>query len=249
MKNLKINCLYLILFLAYLLSSCQDEESGLFDIQPIKRNPSFSGKVNDKAPNPEDADTPLPPPPTVIREEFSQATGWRIEWDNPDWDKRDNYLRFFSTVDGSLHSFNSLNSGDWQTTAKVDMELLFGWARAPSEFSSLVHDTHVRHTKFKPSDMTLEELIDYTENNPAMFQELYVNSPNKEKAYQPFNYDAQGDDKILYKTGEIYLFKTDRFPTKYGAVRVVSAENIIQETSPRIIEVIIQKDVLGGLKF
>lgn len=241
MKLLKNHIIYLMIVCMSLAAGCQQEEENALMI------PSGLPGPGDKAPNP-GGDTIFPS--EVIKEEYPNATRWQITWDDPDWHNQWGYARFFSTVDGSVHKLHTLNASA-KLTAKADMDLLFGRVRAPDDFSNLIHhQDHVKATRFKPSDLTLEELMDITANNPSLFEDEYENNPNAPAPFQPYNYAKDGYEGVPYQNGEIYTFKTDRIPPKYGAIRVVETSSIYLGIGPRIMEVIVQKDgvgVIGGL--
>jgi len=230
MKTLKNYFLYSLLLFVTAMPGCQQDELDTMRIQPSRLGPGY------KAPNP--GGTRIEPP-QVIKEEFAHATGWRIIWEdtgfeNETWQK---YPGIFSTVNGSVHSINYLNNTSWQNTDNADMYLLFEQVTATTR-PELTHQAHVKATEFKRSDMTVQQLADYAENDPDMFQYLFENEAYGVAEKQPI---VEESNYSYYQPGDIYTFKTDRVPAKYGAIRIVEL------WSPSIIEVVVQKDGIGGL--
>ncbi|MEM9674577.1 MAG: hypothetical protein ACFB15_07400 [Cyclobacteriaceae bacterium] len=230
---MKTTILYFItiIALAMTLGSCQTEE--VAPLRPIGWLPG------DKTPH------PIPtsiPPAEVIRTEFSGATKWRITFNDPKFELKWAYQRFFSTVDGSFRNLADLNSS-MKATSRVDMDFLFGYARSPHQYDNhLTYPEAAVMTKFKPSDMSAWDLAVATELNPTEFQTAFESSPFEAVSFQPYNYDKYGDESSLYQDGDIFLFKTDRNPARYGAIRIVEASLIYQGIGPRIVEVIVQAD-------
>jgi hypothetical protein len=117
-----------------------------------------------------------------------------------------------------------LNGTSPQNTSNADMWIYFG-LEATSEISALNYDNYTRKTRFKLSGMTVADLQNAAENNPALFALAYEWDLN----------EPTGSLEISgYQTEQIFTFKTDRSPTKYGAVRVV-------DESPLTVEVVVQK--------
>ncbi len=229
MKPLKTYFLSASILFLFLMPGCQQDELDTMNIQPYQPPPVY------KAPNP--GGTRIGQP-RVIKQAFPKATGWRIIWedtgfDNDSWQK---YPGIFSTINGSVHSVHYLNNTSWQNTDYADMYLLFEQVTSTTR-PELVHPAHVKATEFKRSDMSVAELADYAENNPDMFQYLFENESYGVAEVQPIEKES---DYPWYQPGEIYTFKTDRVPAKYGAVRIVEL------WSPTIIEVVVQKSGIGG---
>ncbi|CAN0534320.1 unnamed protein product, partial [Scytosiphon promiscuus] len=160
-------------------------------------------------------------PPNVIKQEFNNATAWKISWedinfDNDNWQK---YAGIFSLKTGSVHSIHYLNNTDPQNTANVDMFLLFESVYSPSSSIFLTHQAIAKNTLFKRSDMTVGDLEDITINDPSLFQTAFETEPYQIESHQPIS----GEDgaSSMYDPGDIYTFKTDDPSPKYGAIRIV----------------------------
>ena len=229
---------YAIILSALVMNACQQEEIDALTLEsPLSR------------PAPDDF-TPIPgpliiPPSDVIREDFQHAISWTIQWADPeanDWQLNGG---FFNIDEGSFHSFNSLNNGDGETLAKVDMNLIGGALSrqivAPSMYPALGQEENRRTTKFLPSDMSLKVMMSIASgDNPGMlFEEEFENHPNLPWGLQPYDYDGGGIEYLIYEPGEIYIYRTDELngnPPKYGVIR------IIETPSPTTIQVIVPKD-------
>ena len=166
-----------------------------------------------------------PPIVTVVKNDFDKAKGWRITWKSvggeaPPFKK---VQSIFSTVTGAVNSIDYLNGTGWHNTDNADMMLYFGDLSSTNKVSQLTQESGLKKTRFKLSGMTLADLENAAKNDPTKFTAVYT-----------FGFDAAAEVKEDYKQGQIYVFKTDRNPAKYGAVRIVSM-------SPRIIEVVVQK--------
>src|SRR5262249_35025836 len=105
----------------------------------------------------------------------------------------------------------------------ADMQLYFGDIKAPTQVAKLTHQEHLRKTQFKLSAMTLAELEDAAKKDPTKFTAAFT-----------LGFDQAAEVMDNYKKGQIYVFKPDRTPAKYGAVRIVA-------TNPLTIEVVVQK--------
>jgi hypothetical protein len=221
------------------LSGCQKDELSSLNL-PDKNHSARTASIN--RPAPDDLTPPgavIIPPSSVIKQEYPQATSWLVTWNNPIEDYIYSLAGIFSTVDGSFHSFNSLNQSSQENTAKADMVLLPGRIQSLEGASVLVHGAFAPATQFKPSGLSLIGFMNAVQNNPALFQQEFENSPYFSTELQPYPYD--GGDWVYYQTGEIYLFKTDRTPAVYGAVRIVDASNVWTGTSPRVLQIVVQK--------
>ncbi|MEM6845721.1 MAG: hypothetical protein AAF944_27295 [Bacteroidota bacterium] len=228
MKTLSI---YTLLAILLTFGGCQTEE-----VAPKR---SVGWLPEDKTPNPIPASIP---PAEVIRTEFSGATKWRITFNDPKFALKWAYQRFFSTEDGTFHNLADLNSSV-SATNQVDMDFLFGYVQSPHQYDNhLTYPEAAVMTKFKPSDMSYWDLVVATELNPSAFETAFESSPFEAVSFQPYNYENYGDESSLYQDGEIFLFKTDRNPARYGAIRIVEASLIYQGIGPRIVEVIVQAD-------
>jgi hypothetical protein len=73
--------------------------------------------------------------------------------------------------------------------------------------------------------MTIAELQDAAENNPGKLALAYEWDLN-----EPTGALSIGS----YQAGQIFTFKTDRTPAKYGAIRIV-------DKMPLTVEVVVQK--------
>jgi hypothetical protein len=167
-----------------------------------------------------------PPIVTVIKKDFDEARGWRITWKSvagSDPTPQNKVQSIFSTVTGAVNSVDYLNGVSAKNTDNADMMLYFGDLRSTHKVPQLTHKSGLKKTQFKLSGMKVADLEDAAKNDPNKFGVIYT-----------LAFDAAGEVKENYKEGQIYVFKTDRTPAKYGAVRIVSM-------SPRIIEVVVQK--------
>ncbi|WPP50754.1 hypothetical protein [Catalinimonas niigatensis] len=162
----------------------------------------------------------------VIKRDFDGAKGWRIVWGGGEWDVSDvqKIPSIFSTVTGSVNSVLYLNNTSPQNTDNADMSIYFSLA-ATDQIGSLNYTTRTKKTLFKLSGMNVTDLQNAAENHPNLFTVAYewdLNEPNGSL--------SMGN----YQTGDIYSFKTDRAPAKYGAIRIV-------DKSPLTIEIVVQK--------
>lgn len=228
MNTLKNHFLFTLLFMA--VTSCLHDEVEFINLLP--------GQIDhDKGLNPRDNGIPAP---EVIKEEFPEAIGWRITWDDSNinsenWKK---YAGIFSTLDGSLYSIEDLNSDDSQKTVNADIFLPFGNIGAPSRSSSLSNQYVAKNTKFKRSDMSVADLEAITAYNPTLFHLLFDTESYMVDEVQPV-YSETGS--YYYETDDIFIFETDRDPVRYGAIRIVKKDN------PVIIEVVVQKGGIDGI--
>lgn len=183
--------------------------------------PKGPTKLKEKAPS---DPTFKPPIVTVIKQEFPDARGWRIKWEGGSYtsETSQKVQSIFSTINGSVHSVHYLNNTSPGNTSNADMQLYFGDLKSTKQVSQLMNGT-TRKTSFKLSGMTVAQLEDAAKNDPSKFTAVYT-----------FGFDVASEVKDDYKAGQIYVFKTDRMPAKYGAVRIVSL-------NPRVIEVVVQK--------
>ncbi len=230
MKTTLLHFIATVVF-AIALISCQTEE--VAPLRPVGWLPG------DKAPNPIPTNIP---PAEVIRTDYAGATKWRITFNDPKYAFKWAYQRFFSTVDGSFRNLADLNSSS-KATSRADMDFLFGFIKAPENFHNYLHyDAYAPETQFKPASLSLIQLADITEYNPTLFQDEFENSPFYGTSFQPYNYELNGDESTFYENGDIFLFKTDRNPARYGAIRIIERSQIYQGIGPRIVEVIVQAD-------
>lgn len=239
MKRLNAFIQYLMATGICVLAGCQENELNSLRL-PAADAPATSTAT--KRPPPDDLAPPgvvSIPPSSVRKQEYPQATSWLVTWNNPSEDYRFSLAGIFSTVDGSFHSINSLNQSSSDNTAKADMDLLPGVIQSLENASYLVHEPYAKATRFKPSGLSLLGFMNAVETNPALFQQEFENSPYFSTNRQPYPYD--GSDWVYYQTGEIYLFKTGRKPAVYGAIRIVDATNVWTGTSPRVIQIVVQK--------
>jgi len=227
MKTLKNYFLYSLLLFVFMVPACQQD-----DLESMRVQPREIGKIT----------TPgfkSIPTPEIIKEEFDEATGWRITWDdsqinNGNWKE---HPGVFSTLHGTLHSINGLNNAAPQVTKDTDMLLPFGNIAAPGRSPSLDYQHLAKSTQFKRSDMSAADLEAITEFNPDFFQYLFENESYQVDEVQPINEET---GSYYYEAGDIFTFKTDRFPARFGAVRIVKKNN------PTIVEVVVQKGGGGG---
>jgi hypothetical protein len=165
------------------------------------------------------------PLPTVevIKKDFANAKGWRLTWKGGviTDENATKVQSIFSTITGAVNSIDFLNNTSWGNTNNADF-MLFNGLKATSAISQLTQKTALHATTFKLTSMTVSDLENAAENNPNLFGLIYA-----------WAFDAPTTTKS-YQAGQIYVFKTDRVPAKYGAVRIVSM-------NPRVIEVVVQK--------
>lgn len=167
-----------------------------------------------------------PPVVTVVKKDFAKAKGWRISWKGGSYTSEtvQKVPSIFSTITGAVHSIHFLNNTSWGNTDNADMQLYFGDLRSTSNLASLTQKSGLKKTTFKLSGMKVADLEEAATKDPAKFGVIYT-----------LAFDAAAQVKKDYKAGQIYVFKTDRSPSRYGAIRIVSTGN------PRIIEVVVQK--------
>jgi len=223
-----LNYLFLALISASLLASCQSDD--ISSSYPVKKRPTRPGEY---APMP-----PSPIPPTsVVEEELDGAKRWLITFNDIDYDLHYLHQRFFSTVDGSFYNIKQLHlSAD--ATAKADLDFLVGRVQSTEGFL-LTYPEQAVATQFKPSDLTVKQLAFMAENNPDQLEDTFENSLYAATNVQPYNYVEDKYDFEYYETGDIFLFKTDRSPARYGAVRIVQSVPS-QVASTRVVEVTVQ---------
>ncbi|MEO0334466.1 MAG: hypothetical protein AAF223_22800, partial [Bacteroidota bacterium] len=231
------------LCLVVLMLGCQPEE-----VAPLK----------DKSKRPVDdwLATPLStsiPPNEIIRTKYSGATRWRITFTNPNpfLPHTMNYQRFFDTQTGATLSLSDLNTSA-EATAQADMNFLYGSLKATTEYQSTPYPSHpeiqlqypedARDTQFVPTNLSLSELNTMTSKHPEQFQTAFENSALWPTSYQPYNYKEDGYEPPSYQTGEIYLFKTDRSPIRYGAIRIVEKTATNLNNSQYIVEITVQSN-------
>ena len=226
---------YILLLFAFALvfSSCQPEE--VAPSLPTSRQPPPIKKTP----------TPLPgtiPPNQVIRTDYAGATKWRIIYTNVDVNLGSLYQRYFSTVDGSFQSLSELNSST-SATARADMNLMFWFIASPDKFNhQLTFPAHAAATRFKPSEWPYWQLPFITLTDPAQFEAAFEGSMFESTPYQPYNYELNGDESDYINEGDIYFFKTDRTPARYGAVSILVVANPFLGTEQTIIEITVQAD-------
>lgn len=165
---------------------------------------------------------------TVIKNNFTGATGWRVTWKGGiiTSSNANSVQTIFSTVTGAVNSVKYLNAVSSGNTDNADMQLYFGKLTATSEVDDLTHVAHVKDTRFRLSTWNVATLEDAAVTNPLNFGIAYELGAFGSKVLETGNYSA----------GQIYLFKTDRVPAKYGAVRIVKTGG-----AEKIIEVVVQK--------
>lgn len=165
---------------------------------------------------------------TVIKNNFTGATGWRVTWKGGiiTSSNANSVQTIFSTVTGAVNSVKYLNAVSPGNTDNADMQLYFGKLMATSEVDDLTHVAHVKDTRFRLSNWNVATLEDAAVTNPLNFGIAYELGAFGAKVLETGNYSA----------GQIYLFKTDRVPAKYGAVRIVKTGG-----AEKIIEVVVQK--------
>ena len=165
---------------------------------------------------------------TVIKNNFSGATGWRVTWKGGiiTSENADRVQSVFSTITGAVNSTEYLNAVSPGNTDNADMQLYFGKLKATSEVSDLTNVTELKETRFRLSTWNVATLEDAAVTNPQNFGIAYELGAFGSKVLETGNYSA----------GQIYLFKTDRVPVKYGAVRIVKTGG-----AEKIIEVVVQK--------
>jgi hypothetical protein len=238
MNLLKSHFLYTLLVCVCLLTACEQEEPDAFNFQPYDPAPVYK--------NPQNPEEPGVPQPRIIREDFPNATAWRITWEDLIYNYEAQRHAYFSTSNGSLYSMSFLNSTSWQNTANVDMSLIEGFITSPShdDHASLKYFNRTKSTAFKRTGMSAVEFADFAQNNPGMFQSLFENEPYAATDWQPNRTDPGYEFSGYYETSDLYTFKIESDPPKYGAIRVV--EGWTGSPDKIVIEVVVQKDGVGG---
>jgi hypothetical protein len=215
-------------FFGSLLLSCQSDDAS--SIVPSTSQPTTLGGY---APTPH---APIPPS-SVVEEELDGARRWTINFSDIDYDLHYLHQRFFSTRDGSFYNIKQLHSSA-DATSKADLDFLMGRVQSTEGFL-LTYPEHAVATQFKPTNLSPRHLDDIAENYPNLLTDAFENSPYAATDVQPYNYAEKKYDFDYYQTGDIFLFKTDRSPVRYGAVRILHSFPS-QYTSSRTIEVIVQ---------
>jgi hypothetical protein len=105
----------------------------------------------------------------------------------------------------------------------------------------LVHGASATATLFKRSGLSPIEFAVAVQNNPALFQQEFENSAYYPSEIEPNSSSSDSGDNEYYKSGQIYLFKTDRTPAVYGAIRIVDATNVYTGTAPRVIQIVVHR--------
>ncbi|MEM6845720.1 MAG: hypothetical protein AAF632_26155 [Bacteroidota bacterium] len=231
-----LNVFFLIFAGALLLSGCQsDDTSSMF---PVRKRPTPPGGY---APT---LATPIPP--TSVEEEvLDGAKRWLITFSDINYDLHYLQQRFFSTTDGSFYNIKQLHlSAD--ATAKVDLDFLFGRIQSIDGFL-LTYPEQAAATQFKPSNLTAGALAFIVANDPTYLEDEFENSPYAATEVQPYNYIEDKYDFDYYETGDIFLFKTDRTPARYGAIRIVQSEADFYANS-RTVEVTVQTGNSGFIQ-
>jgi hypothetical protein len=186
---------------------------------------------------------PIPssiPPDEVVRKNYPGATSWLITFHDPDINSQWSYQRFFSTLDGSFHTLDELNSST-ETTLLADLDFLFAYINSPDKYNGLfTQPRQVKETRLKPSIINLLELVNMKVHEPELFQTKYEESPWEGINRQPMDY-ATGEASP-YQPGEVFLFKTDRNPAKYGVIRILEKPSFVTWTGTCKVEVIVQAD-------
>jgi len=221
-----------IIFLAFstslLLPGCQTDD--MSSIVPLLPGPATAA---------EDWVDPIPTiAPIIIEEEtLDGARRWVIAFYNIDYDLHYQYQRFFSTLDGSFYNVTQLqNSTD--ATAKADLDFLVGRVQNTKGFL-LPQAEYDVHTQFKPSDMSAKSLSIIANTNPQQLADAFENSPFAATNVQPYDYKKDQYDFDYFEKGDMFLFKTDRTPARYGAVRIIHTD-VSPTSNSRVVEVIVQ---------
>ena len=176
--------------------------------------------------------------PTEVEEEtLDGAQRWVITFYDIDYDKHYQYQRFFSTVEGSFRNITQLMNSP-SSTANADLDFLVGRVQNATGFLS-PHPQYIVHTQFKPSDLSAKELYIMTHYHPEQLADAFENSPYAATDKQPYNYAEDKYDFDYYETGDIFLFKTDRTPARYGAIRIIHSQASYHANS-RVVEVTVQ---------
>ncbi|MEM9674578.1 MAG: hypothetical protein AAF992_18440 [Bacteroidota bacterium] len=226
MKYLTI--IILALLSAVLLPGCQsDDTSSIF---PVSKRPTSPGGY---APT---LTTPIPP--TSVEEEvLDGAKRWLITFSDINYDLHYLHQRFFSTTDGSFYNIKQLHLSA-NATAKADLDFLFGRIQSIDGFL-LTYPEQAAATQFKPSNLTAGELAFIVDNDPAQLENAFENSIYAATDVQPYDYVEDKYNFDYYETGDIFLFKTDRTPARYGAIRIVQSEADFYANS-RTVEITVQ---------
>ncbi|MEM9675252.1 MAG: hypothetical protein ACFB15_28535 [Cyclobacteriaceae bacterium] len=216
MKTLKLSTLAFVIILSSLsLFSC--EETIESDFQQYPSSEAFANSGSNR----------IPTIKRITRQDFPDAIGWRISWFGGNLHSNNDFNKvpaIFSTVTGTVRSVNTLNNSSSQLTKDADM-WLYNNLKAPRKLFNLDHLNHAKRTRFKVSGMKVSDLQNAAQNQPGLFGIAYewdLNEPNGKLVISS------------YKEGQIFSFKTDRTPAKYGAVRIV-------KKYPLILEVVVQK--------
>jgi hypothetical protein len=211
-----------VLGLALVLTSCHDESMVPASITtPNQQTLAIGDEITNGGEN-------TLPIVTVIKNNFSQTTGWRITWSGgvitPETAQK--IQSIFSTITGAVNSVKYLNATSPANTDNADMQLFFGKLRATSEISQLSNVGSLKQTKFRLSTWNVATLEDAAKSNPLNFT----------AGYEFGFFGPKMLETGAYIGGQIYLFKTDRPTPKYGAVRIVQYGG-----AESIIEVVVQK--------
>jgi hypothetical protein len=238
MNALKTLFLLNFLICSFLLSSCQEDDFAGINDHNTGRFPTG------KAPNPVPE---LIPPSSVVLEDYAMATSWTATWNYPFWTNRRSLAGIFNTSSGTFHSYNSIK-GDELLIAQADMYLLFGTIQSLEENFYIDYSEAAPATRFKPSSLSLIGFHNAVQNNPALFQQEYENSIQGATEFQPYNYPT-GEESGYYSSGDIYLFKTDSQPARYGAIRIIEGSDIVGGTVPRVIQIVLaDSNIIGSDK-
>ena len=239
MKTLNI-ILFTLCLLAF-TSGCQQEEVAPLKVSetPLVQGGEFAPVVNHRSVSPD----------RVVRTDYAGATKWRITFKNPNqhFPYTLDYQRFFSTTDGSFYTLHELNNSA-KATSRIDLEFLFGSLQSPTEYAATPYPNHpeihlqypesARDTRFKPSDMSPEMLASITMLNPNQLKTAFERNSSWPAPYQPFSDD--GYEPPSYEIGEIYLFRTDSNPVRYGAVRIIDRYSYFGDSKNYVIEITVQ---------
>lgn len=219
LKSIYSSALALSLF----FTSCSDES-----VKPSVNNTNTSHQQEGTVDNITSGQENTLPIVTVIKNNFNNATGWRVTWKGGIITSENVHKvqSIFSTVTGAVNSVQYLNGTSWGTTDNADMQLYFGKLKATSKVSQLTNVSGLKETRFRLSTWNVATLEDAAKNNPLAFT----------AGYELGNFGAKVLETGNYSAGQIYLFKTDRPQPKYGAVRIVKFGG-----SETIIEVVVQK--------
>jgi hypothetical protein len=244
MKSFKIYFSQAALISICAFSGCQTDELG--SLSPAtSRTPEGTAELN--LPDDKTIYTPLHiPPSSVVKQVYPQATSWLVTWNNVKDDYYNSIAGVFSTVDGSFHSFYSLSQAATETIANADMSLV-NHRFIRNLTNGHTYSEFAPATLFKPSTLSPLEFAVAVQNNPSLFQQEFENSPFVPTGHQP--YPTQESGLVVYGTGQIYLFKTDRTPAVYGAIRIVNGDinSAIPGPWPRVIQIVVYKPLVKTL--